>query len=223
MITKPTLYTIKQSRFLLLLIAILFVLLISPFLDDQPSHKSYLVALNALVLLSAARMSATRSRSWFVALATTALWAVLGLYGIFLNDDHANILSQLIFIASCTYIAWIILVSIVASEHVDFDLLLGSIAIYLIIGLLWAVSYSVIFTLDPKSFSLISGESQPPFHQFIYFSLATLTTVGYGDITPRMPFPQVWSTLEAVVGTLYMAVLVARLVSIYQPSHPRRH
>ena len=59
-------------------------------------------------------------------------------------------------------------------------------------------------------------ESRPYFHQFLYFSLTTLTTVGYGDITPVNPFAQVWSTMEAVCGTLYMALLVARLVGLYQ-------
>ena len=52
--------------------------------------------------------------------------------------------------------------------------------------------------------------------QFLYFSLTTLTTLGYGDITPINPFARIWATLEAVVGTLYVAILVARLVSLYR-------
>jgi voltage-gated potassium channel Kch len=68
---------------------------------------------------------------------------------------------------------------------------------------------------------VIPGEARPFFHQFLYFSLTTLTTLGYGDITPLSPFAQIWSTLEAVVGTLYIALLVARLVGMYQSQRSR--
>ncbi len=50
----------------------------------------------------------------------------------------------------------------------------------------------------------------------LYFSLTTLTTFGYGDIHPATPVAGVWSTLEAVTGVLYIAVFVARLVSLYR-------
>ena len=51
---------------------------------------------------------------------------------------------------------------------------------------------------------------------FLYFSFTTLTTLGYGDMTGLHPVARVWSTLEAITGSLYIAVLVARLVSLYR-------
>ena len=53
-------------------------------------------------------------------------------------------------------------------------------------------------------------------NELLYFSLVTLTTLGYGDITPLGAVARIWSALEALVGTLYLAVLISRLVGIYR-------
>jgi hypothetical protein len=54
-------------------------------------------------------------------------------------------------------------------------------------------------------------------NQLVYFSLTTLSTLGYGDISPVKAFARLWATLEAAVGVLYLAILVARLVAVYRP------
>ena len=84
------------------------------------------------------------------------------------------------------------------------------------LGLAWASSYELIVELWPGEFDELSKDPVERWNQLVYFSLATLTTFGYGDISPINPLARLWSTLEAVTGVLYVAILVARLVAIYR-------
>jgi len=87
----------------------------------------------------------------------------------------------------------------------------GAVIVYLLIGLIFSLAYHSIYILNPvNTFNGISGIHKK---NFIYFSLCTLTTVGYGDITPLSPFARSLSNAEAVVGQLFPAVLIARLVA----------
>jgi hypothetical protein len=216
MIRKPTLHSLRRSRFLLLLSALVTLLLVSPFLGDSRMHEAYFIVLSALVMVSAARISSDTWGERIFALALALPWLALSLWALIWEQAEPAIGASVLFAFFSAYVLVLILGRVLSAAEVDFDILLGAVAAYLLIGILWAVTYDVIHDLDPGAFKLIDGESQSYFHQFLYFSLATLTTVGYGDITPVRPFAQIWATLEAVVGTLYMALLVARLVGVYQ-------
>ena len=91
--------------------------------------------------------------------------------------------------------------------------IVGAICIYLLLALLWAILYQFLEVSSPGSFNGIASDPQHmQFHRFVYFSLVTLTTLGYGDIAPATPLAGVLVTLEAVVGVFYIAILVAALV-----------
>jgi hypothetical protein len=89
----------------------------------------------------------------------------------------------------------------------------GGIAAYLLLGLLWAAAYALVETLRPGSFSGAIGVAAGH-RAWLYFSFVTLTTVGYGDILPVDPAARSLAMLEAVTGPLYIAILLARLVSL---------
>jgi hypothetical protein len=83
---------------------------------------------------------------------------------------------------------------------------------YLLIGLTFAHLYSLLDVLIPRSFRLLE-EADPHAHfQFAYFSFCTLTTLGYGDITPVRPTARGLAIVEAVIGQFFLAVLIAELV-----------
>ena len=122
-----------------------------------------------------------------------------------------------------TYIISAILSYVFQSKRVTLDTISASLCVYLLLGVLWAILYSMTELLLPGSFhySLAdAGEaSQMRFgteHSSLalYYSLVTMTTLGYGDIVPTTPTARVLSTLQAVIGQIYIAVLVARLVGI---------
>ncbi len=76
--------------------------------------------------------------------------------------------------------------------------------------------FTSIYFLSPETFSPAVRGAELTFNHCIYFSLTTITTLGYGDITPASVPVGIWSTLEAATGVFYMAILVARLVSVYR-------
>ena len=98
---------------------------------------------------------------------------------------------------------------------IDGNKIVGSICIYLLLGLIWAVLYLFIAEAVPDAFN---GLHQAPwlenFAAAIYFSFVTITTLGYGDISPVLPLARFLVFMEAIVGVFYMAILVASLVGV---------
>jgi len=94
----------------------------------------------------------------------------------------------------------------------------GAIAVYIILGILWGEFYILIYLLVPGAFYFDPSTQygEPPISELIYFSFSTLTTLGFGDVLPVHPMARSLTTLEALVGQLYPAVLLARLVTLYQ-------
>jgi Ion channel len=90
----------------------------------------------------------------------------------------------------------------------------GSIAVYMLLGLLWAVSYEIVELLNPGSFSVASQRGGATLSQLGYFSFTTLATLGIGDILPLSPLARSLVVLEALVGQLFPVILIARLVTL---------
>ncbi len=116
------------------------------------------------------------------------------------------------------YTIGVVLRRLLTSNQIDADILCGAAAIYLLIGVAWAMTYWILYALDSGAFTATPALHVPPYsiHEFLYYSFSCLTTLGIGDITPVNRFAQIWSTLETVTSNLYIALLVARLVSLYR-------
>jgi len=98
------------------------------------------------------------------------------------------------------------------------DRVRGGILAYILLGLIWSVAYQLTDLLNPSAFHF-STPHEPVgpgrlSHDLAYYSFITLTTVGYGDITPVGPFARALAMVEALIGQLYPAILIARLVSL---------
>lgn len=103
-------------------------------------------------------------------------------------------------------------------REVGMQTVLGAVCGYIWIGFLFAHVYRIIDFYDPSAFSL--GEDLPLYQReakLTYFSFVTMTTLGYGDISPGSAAAQGYSVLEALTGELYMAVVIARMVGIVRP------
>ncbi len=89
----------------------------------------------------------------------------------------------------------------------------GAVAVYLLLGLIWADAYELLALFVPGAFTGVGASGRAP-QDFIFFSYVTLTTTGYGDIAPVSPAARSLASMEALVGQLYPAILLARLVSL---------
>jgi hypothetical protein len=104
-----------------------------------------------------------------------------------------------------------------ASGKTDGERLFAALDAYLLAGLLFAVAYWAIDQVLPGSFRGVTGELSQ--RDAIYFSFITISTLGYGDISPLSEPARGMAVVEAVSGQMYLAVLVARLVSLYSREH----
>lgn len=112
-------------------------------------------------------------------------------------------------------LAYFVLLRTFAPGHVNLFRVEGSVVVYLLIGVIFSSLYALIHTLEPTAFNFADPPQNLEVAQsrFMYFSFITLTTIGYGDIQPLMPFSQSAAMLEGLIGQLFPAILIARLVS----------
>ncbi len=123
------------------------------------------------------------------------------------------------------FMALTILGRVLEQKKVTLDGIFGGVCAYLFFGLVWAFVYAIIDVADPAAFNFSSSlidesddSSFRPSGLFVYFSFVTLTTLGYGDISPLSEAARSLATLEAIMGPLYMAILIGWLVGRTQSS-----
>ncbi|MBE0594290.1 MAG: two pore domain potassium channel family protein [Gemmatimonadales bacterium] len=125
------------------------------------------------------------------------------------------IVAQLVALAFLAYVAILILGFILRAREVDLGIVLGSVCVYLLLALMWGVGFGLIERLDPGAFAIPSAGDGTARNALQYFSFVTITTLGYGDIQPVIPLARMLSVVEAVIGQLYLVILVARLVGLH--------
>jgi len=113
-------------------------------------------------------------------------------------------------------LVWVVAHAVYAPGRITLHRLQGAIVLYLNLAVIFAAAYGLIWELIPDAFANIAAPTVDPQEvaNMLYFSLTTLTTTGYGDIVPIEPFARSLANLESVIGPLFLAITVARLVSM---------
>ena len=112
-------------------------------------------------------------------------------------------------------LAWAVARSIFSPGRVTYHRIIGAVLLYLTVAIIFAAFFTFIGTLQPDAFANMKVEDSPKLAtELIYFSFATMTTTGYGDISPLHPVARAMCNLEAIFGQLYPATLLARLVTL---------
>jgi hypothetical protein len=126
-------------------------------------------------------------------------------------------------IVAFSALTWVVLHAVYAPGHITFHRLQGAVVLYLNLAVICASAFSLIWALSPTAFATLAAPTGGPdeFATVLYFSLTTLTTTGYGDIVPVDPFARSLANLESVLGQFYLAITVARLVTL-EMEHRRR-
>ena len=229
---QSSLVGIFQDRCLYLLLSLLGLLLFYPASERGPQAQTLLLLLNSAILVTGVyAVSAVRRHVW-IAMAIAVSQVSLTLAARFLGPNHpstwglakaAIVLLIVFYLFTLVQVLAYVLRGVVITK----DKIYGALDVYLLIGLAWASAYALLETFEPGSFSNnvaspSGGSPQPP--DLIYFSFVTLTTLGYGDITPVTAQARSLTLLESVTGVLYLAVLVARLVGSYhRAEQPGEH
>jgi len=202
-----------KARLQFLLVALVILIVVYPFIQGILVFNVMLTA----VLFTALYAVSERKRQRVVALLLGVPWFIaLWLYQ--LGSDHVAVavLSPALGFLFLGYVTQVLLRHVIQADRVDAEMIYGAIAGYLLLGLIWAMLYAVIETLQPGSFALTATNADTrPWDDLLYYSFVTLTTLGYGDVLPLSTRVRSLAILEAVTGVFYVAVLVARLVSLY--------
>jgi hypothetical protein len=215
----PHLY--REGRYLFFLVSLLLLFFFYPFFAGLRFAPRLLGILFLAILISGVSSISSSRRA--VATATCLAVLAFGSYvGIQLTTGRFfHVLTASSFALFFAFVTVVVLRHILSTKEVTTDTILGAMCAYLLLGMVWAMVFSLIETLAPGSF-LHGGQSlaasfpearQPVISSFIYYSFVTLTTLGYGDITPGSSPAAALSSLEAVTGQLYIAILIARLVA----------
>jgi hypothetical protein len=118
----------------------------------------------------------------------------------------------LLFAYTTIFVLWRVL----RSERVSGDILCGAIAVYLLIGLTWALGFGLLESVHPGSYQVATGGPRPASaNELLYFSYVTLATLGYGDVVPVTDVARSLAVLESLCGTIYLTILVARLIGLH--------
>ncbi len=135
-----------------------------------------------------------------------------------------GVLASLVALLFCVLLASLTLASAFRKGEITLHRVMGAVTAYLFLGMAWALLYELIELNCPGAFQLpahsTSGDGSSLRANLLYFSFATLTTLGYGDILAVLPLARMLAVLEALTGQLFPAVLIARLVSM--EIHSRR-
>jgi len=199
------------SVFLGLMVLIVFVLPAIGF--DRSNEKLYLDVSYTLGMACGVSI-AWRSRALFFTAASFAFVAILFKWITWFTAPHAlGVWPDVLSLVSTVLIAFILLRQVFSVGPITSHRIQGAIAVYLSFGIAWAHAFHITSVLNPGSFSTSTHELANV-TDWIYFSFITLTTVGYGDIVPVHPIARSLATSEAFTGQLYLAVLLAHLVSM---------
>ncbi len=143
------------------------------------------------------------------------LFVVLSALDTFFNEKIYLLLvltTLLLFFIGCFVMAFR---QVLFVGDIDGNKIIGSLTLYILIGLIWAVIYMLIISLDPTAFSGLEVTNwKEGFSRFAYYSFVTLTTLGYGDILPANHIAEFFISMEAILGVFYIAIIVSSLISL---------
>ncbi len=224
-ISRLTNLFILRHRLLLILVSLILLLITFPIIHDQ--YATYLLLTEialTILMITGLYIIGSHFRTILVATLIALLaFTVIG-FNMMLQSKNLLIIGLVLEITFFSVTVTTIIRHVLTYKKVTADKIYGAICAYLLIGIIWALIYTVLENSMPNSFIFSYGinvdydyvfSHRFYFGPFIYYSFVTLTTLGYGDIAPITIPAQVFSALEAVIGQLYVAVLIARLVGLH--------
>jgi voltage-gated potassium channel len=210
---------LRERRHLLLLISILLLFAASPFVATFRHGVSFLNVFGAAILVTGSYSLSERKQLFRTAIVLSAIATIGTCLPLVFPEHWAVLVSDSSAILLGGFFCVSILGYVLHSGRVTSDKIFAAICVYLLVGFVWTYAYVLLDDLRPGSFadSTKTGQIDYVGHvmQLRYFSFATLTTLGYGDILPRSPTARTMALLEAIMGQIYLAVLVARLVGLH--------
>ena len=205
---------LQENKFLIMLLALFGVILIHPLIIDFIRLRFLILIFMSFIFLAGIYAVSIKKHEFIIALilalpAFTTMWADhffdIG------EIRHAKNIFGMLFML---YMIIKFLKHFFRQTEISREVIFGVLVVYLLLGIMWAHAYSLLEGLHPNSFNLPLTLAELDSFSYVYFSYVTMTTLGYGDISPATDPARSLAMIQAITGQIYLAVLVARLVGI---------
>jgi len=204
-----------NRNFIWLTLALVGMLLAGALTRELPDRFTLqILEYSSIFLMLVSLRSLRNNRGWLIRLTgiigvTLMVVVVKGAVNIY-YFEFVYLSLLLVFFMSA---AWLVGHEVLLTGSVDINKIVGSVALYFLLGLIWAIFYTLLLEASPEAMKGVESGAWPDnMFTMTYFSFVTLATLGYGDISPLTPVAQSLVVLEAVTGMFYMAVVVASLI-----------
>ncbi len=219
----------RRGPFAVLLGSLLFFMVMIPFVTSDGAGAIFVRVGLSIVLL--AGIYAASAGRWVLGVAVVLALPAFGIqwWSLFFEFEGEQALRRALMAVFLGFTVVVVLRSLIAQERVSMDTILGGINVYLLLGLAFMLVHGTLESVAPGSYRMgeialshaFSAEGGWEASTLLYFSFTTLTTLGYGDIAPVSALARMACSAEAVMGQLYVAIFIARLVSLYVAGHAR--
>jgi len=209
-----------DNRFYFLLTGLLVVLLIAPIMTEgYPGLTGMLLTVTLLIaVLSMSTSRRFRAIAWSLVAAKMILAGLVLIHPSFTAHLVEAVVVLVFFVVAVVFSFQRVL----DGEFVDMNRIAGAISVYMLIGLIWASLYFALSLIEPKAFEGVAeltdynlSLTNTAYLDLLYFSYVTLSTLGYGDVTPVSRAAQSLAYLEAICGVMYVAVLISAMIGSY--------
>lgn len=205
----------EKTHFIWLTVALIALLVIGALTRSMPDSTTlHVLEFSTVGLLLMSLMSLNTERKvlkWFVLI--IGLMLSLTVAQGFVDRNYFEYTFLVLLLIFFVLAAWMVGSQVLLTGSVDLNKIVGSVALYLLIGLIFSIFYVILLEFSPHALKGVEPDlwyNNMPV--MTYFSFVTLATLGYGDISPATPMAQVIAIIEAITGLFYMAVIVAGLI-----------
>jgi len=208
---------VGRTNFFFLLIALLIFLIAIPLADDLNLGSAPLVRGLVFSCLLVIGVWSLKGGGFFtVGMAFVIAGVLLNVLAINMHAPFLQYGSILLLIGFLLVAILFTIQQVAIGTDINTNRIVGAICIYLLLGVIWAMTYTLVDLVSPGSFAGFSPTTEQGWDsEWLYFSFVTMTTLGYGDILPVSATSRGLAYMQAVVGQFYIAVLVAGLVGAY--------
>lgn len=207
---------LREFRFSILLSSLLLLLVLIPLMGELP-FVGFILSLTLSYILLSCILVLSNDRvnikiGLFLAVPYFILNWVFHSFPSLVWLERIDLVFGVLFFG---FVTVVMLVKILKCREVDLEIVFAALSAYILIGFTWAFIYALIDSFLPGSFINIPPDAIDPRYRFNYFSFVTLTTLGFGDITPVNSISQSWTILEAIIGQIYLVVVISGLVGAF--------
>jgi hypothetical protein len=205
----------EEHTFLLMLVTLSSLIIITPFFDEFTKIGYIMDIFFTAVLIFGVFSVTYRKYAVTIALCLVIPVLIISWSSKVVDMPGALLFSDFLAVLFFLFLILAILSHIFRQDEVTREVIYGSIVVYMLIGVMWAFIYKIMVTMHPGSFNIPDFADSDTRSAMLYYSFTTLTTLGYGDMTPLTGPTKSLAIMEAITGQMFIAVLIARLVGTY--------